>query len=885
MCPAEESPRGKTVSADIVSIYARCRVAAPADVRYWVLVKSETVPSGPAFVTTGCLDAGGLHPGAESLSSATPLTAGTYTVWAKLPTSAAPQWHTGFLFHPATPMEPAAMRDMRLEVQFSIDPDPSGVFHRVAGPPEELGPTYRWPHPQYAAMLIRMPTAPTREALTQVMSFTEWARARLGLLAGPALKPPPHLSRLRIGTWAMLGSRVASGNVTRERADLDFRIWEALGINQVTVENLADPDFQSLAGAHAVVDSSLTAWADNWRYTPEHLSHKYDLEAGETPERWIGRVLPDFYRRSSAETRTRRRWQAQVATHVNLGDEIMPAITAAEIVARPAILAEFQAFAARIPGIGPNPLPLDDRSKLADPAAARRFYATHSYTQDYTRRYYATAARAAKAEFPQARLVAPNFQAGPMQYGFLGNDNDVAHGALDLFRISTGLSGALTEDWTPATDLGLSRIAWGCELMRACARTNGGPPSVYLVGGSRLRQRMYTALMSGIRDIGLYLYGPISNIGPAWGDDATAYTEIAQTTRELKPYETFIASARVRPTRAAVLVSFATDLLQPPGNLYCFPERQHLFAGLRGQGVAVDLIGEQDVLNGARMARYSVLYLSDPNTPTAVQTAIANWVQNGGRLWAEVGAACWDEFNRPCDLLDPVFGVRSRRMVKQSDWLQPTSWGYQPGVSRFAYKQVDSIQPSAPGVLPGVCPAWGARMECEVDRGKVVGQYGSGDPAAVLHAYGKGEALLVGALVGEAYIRARYPERPASSPLTFNRQSSRVLSQGAEIARYASLMAGRAKVARPMILSQPGILSAVLDAPQGSAILLVNGRETSVGALTVQLKLTAPIKSVRSAVRGKLPVRVQNGRAEVTLPFEDADLLVFGADSVRKRAA
>lgn len=36
----------------------------------------------------------------------------------------------------------------------------------------------------------------------------------------------------------------------------------------------------------------------------------------------------------------------------------------------------------------------------------------------------------------------------------------------------------------------------------------------------------------------------------------------------------------------------------------------------------------------------------------------------GGALWACAGALEWDEFNRPCLVLDPVFGVKKRAMVK-----------------------------------------------------------------------------------------------------------------------------------------------------------------------------------------------------------------------------
>ncbi len=149
--------------------------------------------------------------------------------------------------------------------------------------------------------------------------------------------------------------------------------------------------------------------------------------------------------------------------------------------------------------------------------------------------------------------------------------------------------------------------------------------------------------------------------------------------------------------------------------------------------------------------------------------------------------------------------------------------------------------------------------------GKVVGTYDDGKPAIVLNSYGKGQAMLMGALVGEAYARAHWPKDVPVEKRTFESgQPERAL---------AAALVPQAGVERPIELSVPGVYSSILDTPDGALIFLNNASGRPLDEITVQLNQAGKVLQIESLKRGKLTPRSEQGRLVVEIPLKDTDIL------------
>ena len=142
-------------------------------------------------------------------------------------------------------------------------------------------------------------------------------------------------------------------------------------------------------------------------------------------------------------------------------------------------------------------------------------------------------------------------------------------------------------------------------------------------------------------------------------------------------------------------------------------------------------------------------------------------------------------------------------------------------------------------------PVWGARMDAVPSTGAVVGRYDNGAPAVVFNEYGKGDALLVGALVGEAYARGHWPDGPDY------KKASRDGGSGARV--LAAALATRAGVLDPLTVSVPGLYTSLLDGPRGAVAFIVNLGYESADDLEIRVRTAGDVVRVRSGLQGALP--------------------------------
>jgi hypothetical protein len=860
-------------------VWARWRIDRPEGYRYCGGIESEIDPYKPSFLATGTVTPLGLRPpgGAAFQADEDYFRTGEYSPWVLLPTSGSRQWHSVLFFAPkdSGKVDPA----MTVRLEFANRPSSERVFHITPAEPIEM---------EKASLGVRMPTTTTLEGLRQLETFEEWSKRRLALVENLNLSPPPRLKRLKVGTWVSLSTRVGQGKAGKEMADLTYRVLESLGVNMPSVYGIDDAVAGEMLKKHGMIGTTWTAWAANGDVV-NNFDGQFAFKDGETPvQRWQ-RLLEDMYRNNADRAKKEQPNLFNASVHVNLGDEIGQIANATILVRTPQGMVYFHDWLKRH-GQTPEDLgakswgevkPLGDRNGIANEEGtpkARLFYWTRQFINDCSAQYYRCATIAAKKYFPKAEIIAVNYQAAPMGAAFIGNGNDMDNETLDFFHFGRvgAFDGVMMEDWVDGCDLGVGAENLAAEMMRAAARKHNSPLACYLVGGEAMRGEFYGFLMHGIKEIGLYLYGPISNIGPAWGEDPRALKELAEVTREVKEFEDAIADGVIPPRKAALLVATTSDYMQNRGIRFC-GERQTLYVALQHAYLPLNVVCEEDIVEDNILKNYDLLYVTDPQVREDAQRKIAEWVKTGGKLWACVGAANWNEYNTPSSILNEVFGVSRRKMLTQEDCL-PAEQTQAPGAkNKWAYNlQVGTIKADSP-MFGGEAQiqVWGYRLDAEPTTAQPIGKYDDGKPAMLLNTYGKGQVLLVGAMVGRSYAHDHWPQGKKEGKGDWS------FDLGASARKIAAGLA--AGIARPVTLSLPGIYASVMDSPQGTLVFLNNatlcGETDLTGAIhpevTVSVPVTGKVGSVESAKLGKRNFTVKNGVLSFDLPLPNADVILL----------
>jgi len=867
--------------------WARFRILAPQNYQYAVIIDSETNPYKPERTSTGTMWATGLKPKPwpEAVDWGKPLPwvapatdadwlrTGQYSQWVELPVSKQAQWHTAFIVRAK---DNKLQLPINLNLELATAPQADAVFFSVAEPIDDKG-----------SALVRMPTVGGLDGLKMVETFTDWAARRRQLALSLKLPPAVRPTQIKIGTWTNHSNYRApgsGGSATREQAEPDFQTMSDLGLNSITPTGINQTLFGELAPKYGMSDTTLTGWASSWRYTTEGYNKTYEYQPGETPaQRWT-RVFDDYYAKMAGRFKVQIPTSLAMAEHFNLGDEVHPATRAKEILETPNLLAYFRTWLRgqstdtnwTPQSFGANSWdtvePFDDRAiadkSVGDPVMMRRYYWTWQFINEYSIIYYKAATLAVRKNFPNIKFIAVNYQSGPVQNGFMGQNNAMSHGNIDIFEIGRqgAMQGVMMEDWVASTDIGAGFTSYGADVMRAAARKRDLPLAAYIVGNVP-RVRFYAWMMQGVKEFGLYLFGPVSTIGPAWAENAPTLRQINELTREVGRFDADIAAAKLRPSKAAILVANTSDIMQRHG-MYFASERQQLYMALRHSGVPVDLVSEQDVLEDNILNNYSLLYVVDPQVRRDVQRKVAGWVQNGGRLFAEVGAMNYDEYSQPSNILHPVLGVsRNDQVIQTTGNLR---WGtlnpFSPRVGKFAFTAQGKIRIAQTSITTaGEITAWGMRLDATPTTGRVVGTYDDGKPAILVNSYGRGTAVLVGALTGEAYMRERYNlDYPVTDKGHLNGLTERTL---------ATALVGHANIMKPAEVSVPGIYTSVMDAPNSTLVFLNKAFEAPVGTVTVRIAVDGNVRAIQSTKLGSLRFQTDVGAVIVQLPLENSDIL------------
>jgi hypothetical protein len=411
------------------------------------------------------------------------------------------------------------------------------------------------------------------------------------------------------------------------------------------------------------------------------------------------------------------------------------------------------------------------------------------------------------------------------------------------------------EDWMGLQYMYGPGTTWeGFQLMgfQAAIFRSGGRGSVPVIAWitpsdeTNLRLKSASAICQGVKHFFYWTYGPTcTSTENYWSDLRGAYDGIVHIARQLAAAEPILAPGKTRPTRLALLYSISSDLWQPFGYIPML-ERRGTYLSLVHDQYLVDMLTEEDV-DAGRLTDYDVLYATDPCVKASAAAKIAAWVRGGGHFYGSCAAGSRNEFNEPVPGLAEVFGIEPKIETQ----VQSGAYHVRGALNGIEYLDRVSLGGSkAEGVAAPSGPAafgvLGVKARFTPTGAEVLGTFADGAPAVVRHAFGKGEAVYVGACPALAYLKdakfvpAELKERWPT-----------------EHRRFINATAARRGVPRLVELSHPVVEAGVFDSDRGTVLVLANFTYEPIEKLEVRLPVARPVKSVRSVEQGDLAFTVE----------------------------
>ena len=457
---------------------------------------------------------------------------------------------------------------------------------------------------------------------------------------------------------------------------------------------------------------------------------------------------------------------------------------------------------------------------------------------------------------------------------------------VDVFKRG-GANLPWTEDYLWQVSVASAQTAaWLVDAFRAAGRGRDLAIRFYVMPHSPgnndtdFRLIHYAALGHGAKMIDHFSLGPQHYWTENYVDwrDVSRYRQIHDIMREVGQVDDLLYEGRVRPAKVALLLSNTTDIWElawsddrynivddnPNSNAYNF-ERQATWYALRHAQSPVDLVTEEDVLEGA-VADYKVLYLAGDHLRRYTAKALAGWVERGGVLFSCAGAGFWNEHNRPMDALYPVFGIKDHRLEKRDVHLRPKM-----EVPRL--KALDRIRVSGAGLPSFEMEAVAFKQTLVPARGvDVLGTFSDGSAAILRNRYGAGQAILVGTLPGIAYFKSGIPVRPMDRgdfahflPTAFS----------PEIRALFDLPLRLAGVTKPVECSEPLVDASILESDRGIVIPLANFSGRPIKRIRVTLRDVGEPRRIYTTERGDLRPQRRADGIVVEFPIRLTDFLVL----------
>ena len=341
------------------------------------------------------------------------------------------------------------------------------------------------------------------------------------------------------------------------------------------------------------------------------------------------------------------------------------------------------------------------------------------------------------------------------------------------------------------------------------------------------------------------------------------YAEVLKGVRELGLYEDIVQSGQVRPARTALWFSETGDIWND--NTPSFGEaKRALYIAILNRQLPVDFVVEQDAANST-LSQYDVLYLTDNHVSRTASAKIADWVKDGGRVFATAGAGMFDESNQPNQVLRELLGVNQTELV-----MPPQEQVHFIKQDLNFVKALDEVtlgETEFPvfGIVSKIQPAAGATVE---------GVFSDKSVAVVTNAAGKGHTTYCAFLPSLSFFKPAIPLQPVDRsssddsmchflPTNFDRHVGKLIASVAQ------------DVVRPVVCDAENVETSVIESPAGTAIIVNNWSGQRRKGLKMTVSIPVPIKNVALASGGQIQLAKDGDKTVLILDLDVADAVIL----------
>jgi hypothetical protein len=462
---------------------------------------------------------------------------------------------------------------------------------------------------------------------------------------------------------------------------------------------------------------------------------------------------------------------------------------------------------------------------------------------------------------------------------------------IDLFK-ANGMTMYWTEDYIFSVPQQPQMISWMFAMQDCAIKYNKQQIHMYIMPHapgqipSFFRRDLVYAVGAGTRHIDNFTVAPEeihteNYISWRYPEMFKALHESIYDSAEAEPYQ---LNSTPRPNHVAIVLSRATDFnerltdpdftkdkflkmcdnakSQGAKQNICHVDQQMLYFALKQAQLGVDLITEDDILDGY-LKNYDVVYFAGEWVDHKVVPVMENWVKNGGALYVTAGLGHKNEFNEDYTGMLNLLGLKGATVEKNLYHVRP-------------YLELPLADPIGTITLNGAkIPAIGMKQVLQPADAKVIGTWADGTPAVTQRTLGKGTIFAVGTLAGTSFMKTGLRVTP------FARGGKEMMYNPTNYApaatKLALLAADSKPLARDVVCSNQYVEALVRDSDKGTLLTLVNWDNKTLPGLTVSIKMPAAPKFIRSVQQQKnLPFKYANGTLTFTTNLEWADYYLIG---------
>jgi hypothetical protein len=292
-------------------------------------------------------------------------------------------------------------------------------------------------------------------------------------------------------------------------------------------------------------------------------------------------------------------------------------------------------------------------------------------------------------------------------------------------------------------------------------------------------------------------------------------------------------------------------------------ERKCLWTALRHAQVPVDVVVEDDLVDGSA-GRYRALFLAADRLSRAAAQGLLAWVRDGGTLISMAGGGLRDEYDEPLATLLPVYGLRGELLEKVTTFIRPR-------IELPRLRPLDTIVTRLNGEEVQL-PALAFRQQLDpLPSTEILARYGNGAPAATANRFGRGQAILWGTLLGAAYVQTGFPNPvspPDRGPFTHTPLSSFRIDLRHVLVGPALPFARRGAES-----SEPLVETGLLETP-GAVLVPLASLLDGPRQIDLTVHEVGPARRVWAVRAGPLPLTPDGNGVKTSLTLNPTDYVV-----------